>query len=781
MHAWMILFTWSVVTSPLVFAHDAGPEPTNRREGGIRHTPLTDEVARFDVPALAQYFQRSPEITLFISRRLHVSLDQEDDARFIDDVRALLGALNAEQKVAVGTLARARALDPELTNHPRSRELAQRLLWSIEEDLGKPRGNSPLENRFKSIFAEKKQNRSREDAMGAEELRRNYNAEELVRRMHSDPRGVGARMAEKLGWKDIQGTLHLDIIRPGNTGITSVALGKTPEEITHALSHPTFFSHAKLAPISPAETAPRRRHVQIDPSNEIRDIPSGVIPPEHRFLCELGTAPATSVTPSHRPVYFFRPFPESTLAGYAGSDLQNRLIDLRTGREIGEVPGPYDPVPTPDELYLTVPKHKENKGLTFYTTSSLKEGKPNKVFVDEKMPGVYQSIGKRRDSGDYRVLIADQQDLYFRDYRITAKPGMVGAQVEPIQENRVPVCPGFKLATPMISKDGSQLAALDLDTQTTKVFALQDSGRCTEVVDLGMHTGKVDFSYQENGRYLAFHKYGYLPEKPTDYIDVPGDRLVGNVYVYDKQTGDISRLTDNTDSNAVYPAWRANGTLSYLSHPHGATTNPDEKSTIVTVRFDPQTGSPLNFFNPQPPEVQARRTALGGLWNQVCSSEAGQMDKEAAALATLNLDSERCRFLVEHHWENFRERVGDNQKLKGMNLADVTEANLLALCDTLKEPPRAKASPSAATTQGGAVFRRCNSCHADNMQIPFDDPAAVASLRPRSPFSTSSTLAEEIRRRIALPEGHRQRMPPENQTPLSQEERDDLEIFLGRL
>ncbi|HZD05423.1 MAG TPA: hypothetical protein VE173_10905, partial [Longimicrobiales bacterium] len=174
-------------------------------------------------------------------------------------------------------------------------------------------------------------------------------------------------------------------------------------------------------------------------------------------------------------------------------------------------PGWIDFVPTPDGRLFVTPARGE-AGLEFYGAGEVfargREGGATGVrplFTDGEMADQYPSAGiLEADPAEartrYRILVSWFSGLAFRDYEVRW-PEAGRPAVEPLTP-KLEGCPGMELSTPMLSRDGRELAARDEETGTTKVFRLADDGRCRELFDLGRQTSKVGFS--DDGRLLAF-------------------------------------------------------------------------------------------------------------------------------------------------------------------------------------------------------------------------------------------------------------------------------------
>src|SRR5690606_41473792 len=67
--------------------------------------------------------------------------------------------------------------------------------------------------------------------------------------------------------------------------------------------------------------------------------------------------------------------------------------------------------------------------------------------------------------------------------RVDAATGISSAR--PVGE-RVEPCEGAPLSTPILAQDGRRVAVRDERSGTTKIVRLEEGGRCTELLDLGI-------------------------------------------------------------------------------------------------------------------------------------------------------------------------------------------------------------------------------------------------------------------------------------------------------
>jgi hypothetical protein len=148
----------------------------------------------------------------------------------------------------------------------------------------------------------------------------------------------------------------------------------------------------------------------------------------------------------------------------------------------------------------------------------------------------------------YRVLLSWREGLAFRDYEVRWD-GYRSASVTPLS-SKTAACPGMALSTPMMSKDGQEIAARDEATGTTKMFRLADDGICMEEFDLGVQTSKVGFS--DDGGLLAF----------SSPMGTSGQSVT---YVFDREAGEIREVRDSESRGLVIPEVVGPDSLLFLS------------------------------------------------------------------------------------------------------------------------------------------------------------------------------------------------------------------------
>lgn len=258
------------------------------------------------------------------------------------------------------------------------------------------------------------------------------------------------------------------------------------------------------------------------------------------------------------PGAFFRRVPDTRYISY---DIRRRvyLHHLETGEQIG-APGFIDFVPTPDGALFVTPA-EANAGLEFYIAREVldrgRKGEGRRVapvYVDPQLADQYPSIGiLATDPGRrtrYRILVSWFEGLAVRDYEAVWN-GPSSVRITP-QTPKIHACPGLALSTPMLSKDGQEIAARDETTATTKVFRLAPNGRCREVLDLGRQTSKVAFS--DDGVLLAYSS--------------PNARNTGSTtYVLNRRTGRTTAIPESESFGLVIPEVVGPDSLLLLARP----------------------------------------------------------------------------------------------------------------------------------------------------------------------------------------------------------------------
>ncbi|MDH3421547.1 MAG: hypothetical protein OEN00_01050, partial [Gemmatimonadota bacterium] len=224
------------------------------------------------------------------------------------------------------------------------------------------------------------------------------------------------------------------------------------------------------------------------------------------------------------------------------------LLDLRDG-ENRVAPGFIDFVPTPDGEYFVTPGSR-NAGLGFFDADEVfdatfqgRSASVGPVFVDERMRDQYPSVGilaQDDASVRYRVMTSWFEGLLYRDYEVRRAEGGGRATVQPLGPPVVP-CAGTSLSTPIMSQDGTEVAARDEATGTTKIYRILPEGRCEEALALGMPTRKV--AWHSTGRKLAF--------STPRVRSISRGGVEPGIFVYDREARRVTRVADSDGASQL--------------------------------------------------------------------------------------------------------------------------------------------------------------------------------------------------------------------------------------
>ncbi len=286
------------------------------------------------------------------------------------------------------------------------------------------------------------------------------------------------------------------------------------------------------------------------------------------------------------PTFFFKVSPDGRYYSYTlpsdpsrpQSGGYNHIYDTHTQRA-HRIPGPWDPVFNVGSEFITLPHQRENTYYSFYRIDDvLENGRSAKpIGSDTKLRGLYQSIGILKENNSeivYRIIAERINNHSMRDY-LFSKGGRSVTPIGPRKE----LCPKKKIKLPMISKDGQELGALDIQTGKTTVYKIQNDGSCHKLFDLGQKFGKVNFSFDK--RYLTFHKYNTNKPKITEgFVAIPSTKTTSDIYIYDRTFKKTSQLTVNKKSNSLYPDFLIDGNLTYINYPH----NQNKKIHFVKIQ-----------------------------------------------------------------------------------------------------------------------------------------------------------------------------------------------------
>jgi hypothetical protein len=114
------------------------------------------------------------------------------------------------------------------------------------------------------------------------------------------------------------------------------------------------------------------------------------------------------------------------------------------------------------------------------------------------------------------------------------------------------------------------MGAYGVDRNSTVILSIADDGDCTLKEDLKVRAGKVAFSYDK--KRIAYHVFNSRSTKLlTEFIEVPTDDYVSDVYILNRETGKTQRVTKNTRSNSMFPEFMRDGRVMFIDHPHEGT------------------------------------------------------------------------------------------------------------------------------------------------------------------------------------------------------------------
>jgi hypothetical protein len=260
-----------------------------------------------------------------------------------------------------------------------------------------------------------------------------------------------------------------------------------------------------------------------------------------------------------------------------GSRGNNFLLNTRT-RVITKIPGIWDPVFVANSGLMILPIEPEN-----YSIFSMGQLLPNNSHVLLNQPtfhipnfkGFYQSAAKLPEANNtgetcYRVIAELRTGIHnlydFCHGNILIYPLGVYEKT-PVQ----PFCVQEKIKLPMLSKDGQFVGGVDLKTNTTSIFKISPEGECEKVHDLGIKTGKINFSF--DGNFITYHlsrkkNAQTSAEDLLNYIAIPKTDHISDIFVYHLESKQIYRISENSKINSMYPDFLMNGNIVFINHPN---------------------------------------------------------------------------------------------------------------------------------------------------------------------------------------------------------------------
>jgi mono/diheme cytochrome c family protein len=325
----------------------------------------------------------------------------------------------------------------------------------------------------------------------------------------------------------------------------------------------------------------------------------------------------------------------------------------------------------------------------------------------------------------------------------------------------------------MISKDGSEIGVLDRRSGTTRIFRVDPTtGACTQTGDLGIKTGKVNFSF--DGRKLTFHA------PPLSIGQASNDNsasYTNQAYVYDRDTQRLTPLTHPglRDESAQYPGFTRDGRVIFQRTIRRGSSSYERSYVVMNPARSRSIPAPLSTSTPacfrDVAQYYDALTALGELWRKTCLIDSsGTAGRARAIPLALNLDPDGCRELVNRYYN--QEFIGWLNSQSGISaqtpgiLAQLSPALLIAACPAGAQTVQAGApvvvgqAQQQTSTVPPVIQQKCVGCHMQGSPggfIPFDNLSALNSRAPTKSSSSEPSLRKEIERRIRA--GASGRMP----------------------
>ncbi len=464
-------------------------------------------------------------------------------------------------------------------------------------------------------------------------------------------------------------------------------------------------------------------------------------------LCVSQNIEEKEILLAEQPEWFAKADPDDEFAFVIYSD-GNRIVNLRTG-EVHRLPGQYDPVPSPDGLVLSVP----GDHISFHDLKSMKDkinsGAQNPSIAEIPAPGstlsaVYQSVGLLSVNGNersYRVIDDENPNsggVAVQDFTRSGTGPMTAKGPERRLCSRIADASGSvqsapTLRLPMISKDGTMLAAYNGDTGKTFILDVDpsDPSLCRVKSELPIGTGKAEFSF--DGKKVVFH-VDTSSDNAGNWFNSPDDNTAMNIYTYEFETGKITPISNFSNRNiqstdqgmalrtqqGYYPSFRRDGKIVYVKVSDGG---PDGRISSFVIA-NPN-DLPNRAVDCQSPENFEKLMAIGKVWTTICHRLGNTTTLRESGLLALSLDPVLCRQMVERYWnEEVRTKISSAVRNtvdtdSGNRLAVLSAADLAAAC------PSNGATSTTATTPGTDLT--LTSVPGDTTPVRKSDGKLVAS------------------------------------------------------
>ena len=465
----------------------------------------------------------------------------------------------------------------------------------------------------------------------------------------------------------------------------------------------------------------------------------------NKNLCQLNDKRVLKrITPRYKPNYFFKTSPDGRYIYYIGNH-QNWRLDTETGEEL-LIPGSADPVPSVDGKVMTSinwrVRGKQDWSLNLIPMENWdirrnSSGDPDSssTTIDTNTTRTYQSVGTLGEQR-YRVLSYDERvaSIVLRDYSLVGNK--FGTHTANDNVQKLP-----QLRLPMISKDGREFTALDIDKNETVIYRIEGEGRSSrEVERLDFASGKTDFS-SDNSK-IVFHisevvDSGVRVSKEEAMPPNFNDRAeVRNIFVYDRKTKSVIPITQNQKGNSYYPVFLEDDRIVYLDQ-NGADLSFVYSSLPKTI--PKSIDKARECFEGESFDDSIGK--LANIWQSICTDWDGSSG--ANKMMVLNISGELCKEIAD--------QSGDRE--------------IALMCEALKKSEIKR--PKIAKTRNKfkkMVKVKCMICHQGD--IPFFDKDRIKSHKG------------EILKRINSKDS-RTRMPLGGE--LSKKEKKEFEIYLNSL
>lgn len=534
---------------------------------------------------------------------------------------------------------------------------------------------------------------------------------------------------------------------------------------------------------------------------------------EHSDMCKVNiTQPKKRIKLSSAPNFFISADPSGKYTGVIDGAEKNILVNMETGKH-KKVPGPYDPVFTPDSKFLTLPNGE------FYELSKISEKVDNGESArglspdfEGKERGVYQSVGilpgQTEKKKTYRYMHDGQGATFFDVEMEFDDSGALTSSKKLGPSTRMCGKEASYRDTPMLSKDGKYLSILNFETYTTQIWKVGDDGKCKMMVDIGVPTGKVDFGFDENNPQITFH----VDEASSDwhYFNGVHDKQSKNVYVMnlDKNgTGedeqwavrDMAKIsapnTEGLGSGSYYPRFRKDGSIVAVTQ-DGQNQNyyldVFQSQDLDYGPFYPEDNSGKIFAetscsNELKVQYQSM-LALGWLWTKTCDNLEDLRRNSDFTLIPMGLDRDACLELVEKKWDSEKSKFSssnralerttyeydklqtyvDPRQASEEDVMSLSKEDLQAVCpDTVSREIQdieviGHTGENTVLTDEQVVDRTCAGCHeSSNVTATTSGYEISDSNAPFVDFKISSPEDAMVwRKRIFSPSSVKEAMPP---------------------